>query len=207
MKFDAYEFIAVIIPGALPALAVALLVPEVAAFLKSDGIDFGGFGVFLIVSYILGHAVQVVGNGIEKVEGMIGFGMLDMAVRPERRPIDSEQWGRFIIRLNECGIGSSEPTNQTWPGIRREVYARLMAAGQTERIDMFNRVYGLCRGMVAGALSTAGLIFILGEFTQWKTLTVAIMILALLLYIRMRRFSAHYFKEIVSQFTSFDSNT
>jgi len=205
MKFDAYEFIAVIIPGALPTLAVSLLIPEVAAVLKSDGVGLGSFGIFLIVSYVIGHAVQVVGNGIEKVETIIGFGMIDMAVKAHRRPVDNEQWIRFTQRLNDQDLcPPSGPNEHTWPGIRREVYAYLKGKQKTDRIDIFNRVYGLCRGMVAGTLVTGGLVFLLSDPTQWNYVLITLA-LSLLLYIRMRRFSAHYFKEIVAQFCSVET--
>ena len=50
MSFDAYEYIGVIIPGALPTLAASLLIPEVASVISTDGVELGAFGIFLIVS-------------------------------------------------------------------------------------------------------------------------------------------------------------
>ena len=162
MKFDPYEFIAIAIPGALPALTISLLVPEVAAVVLANGVDLGAFGIFLIVSFIVGHVVQLGGNLIEQLEGLATFGPVDLAVRNERRPIHSDQWDRFSVRLDQAGLtGTTGITSETWPGIRREVYALLSADGRTERIDMFNRTYGLCRGMVAGAIISSGLAFVL----------------------------------------------
>jgi len=207
VKFDPYEFIAVAIPGAIPTLTISLLVPEVAAVIMTNGVDLGSFGIFLIVSFVVGHVVQLVGNVIEQIEGLVTFGAIDMAVRDERRPMHSEQWDRFKKRLAEAGIsGAAGITSKTWPGLRREVYAQLSADGRTERIDVFNRTYGLCRGMVAGAAMSAGAILSLGDENGWKLSAMILLFLALPLYVRMRRFSRYYFTELVSQFVSVTSD-
>ncbi|MGH1356539.1 MAG: hypothetical protein ACRBBS_15860 [Thalassovita sp.] len=203
MKFDPYEFIAVAIPGSLPTLTISMLVPEVATVVMTNGVDLGSFGVFLIVSFVVGHVVQLFGNVIEQIEGFLTFGTIDLAVRDERRPMHSEQWDRFCVNLAEAGISTAAGvTSKTWPGIRREVYARLLADGRTDRIDMFNRTYGLCRGMVSGAAISAGATLVLGDEDAWQWSGMIVMLLALPLYVRMRRFSRHYFNEVVSQFLS-----
>lgn len=58
MSFDAYEYVGVIIPGALPTLAASLLIPEVATLISSEGVELGTLGIFLIMSFVVGHAVQ-----------------------------------------------------------------------------------------------------------------------------------------------------
>lgn len=201
MKFDPYEFIAIMIPGALPTLTVSLLVPEVATMMSTNGVELGAFGIFLIISFVVGHVVQMFGAMIERTETFVTYGPVDMAVRSSRRPVDGTQWQRFVILIETLGLTTQPgPTHETWPGIRREVYARLSANRRTERIDMFNRTYGLCRGMVAGALLSSGIILLLGEADSWKTALMVVGLLALPLYVRMRRFSRYYFNEIVSQF-------
>ena len=103
MKFDAYEFIGLIIPGALPTFAACLLLPDLAAILKTQGIELGEFGVFLMVSYVIGHVVQMFGGWIEKFEGFFGHGMTDRAVDPKRRSIIDYQWNRFVRHLESQG--------------------------------------------------------------------------------------------------------
>ena len=207
MTFDPYEFIAVAIPGALPTLTISLLVPGVAAVVMANGVDLGAFGIFLIVSFVVGHVVQLVGNMIEQIEGFATFGATDLAVRDKRRPMHPEQWNRFLASITEAGItGATGVTNKTWPGIRREVYARLSGEDRTQRIDMFNRTYGLCRGMVAGATISAGMTLFLGGEGGWQLSAMIFVFLVLPLYVRMRRFSRYYFNEIVSQFLSLTSD-
>jgi hypothetical protein len=207
MKFDPYEFIAVMVPGALPTLTISLLVPDVAALMLSNGVELGAFGIFLVVSFVVGHVVQFFGNMIEQAETLVTYGPVDMAVRSTRRPVDAGQWRRFVSEIETLGLTTQlGPTHETWPGIRREVYARLSADGRTERIDMFNRTYGLCRGMVAGALLSSGIILFLGETDSWKNALLIGALLAVPLYVRMRRFSRYYLNEIVSQFLAAGSD-
>lgn len=200
MNFDAYEFIAVIIPGALPTLAASLLIPEVAAVLSTEGVELGEFGIFLIVSFVVGHVVHVIGNAIEKLEDRLGIGRAALPFDRARRPVSPDQWARFEKAcLENCG-GGGALSKETWFAAAREVYSRLQSEERTRRIDAFTRTYGLCRGMVAGSLLTSLLILLLGGLAAWPMALLVFSLLAVPLYIRMRRFSALYLGELVSQF-------
>lgn len=207
MSFDAYEYVGVIIPGALPTLAASLLIPKVASVISSEGIELGTLGIFLIVSFVVGHVVQLIGNWIETIEDMLGLGKDAIVLNEKRRPMDVDRWQRFLSVLRSEGImDRDELKPSSWQGTRKEVYAALQADKRTHRIDAFNRTYGMCRGMVAGTIMTVGLVLILGGTEH---LSLALMIFVLLtvpLYVRMRRFSRHYFTEIVSQFLALKGN-
>ncbi|MFG6580979.1 hypothetical protein ACGYK1_16400 [Sulfitobacter sp. 1A13191] len=201
MNFDAYEFVAVIIPGALPTLAASLLVPEVAAVLSTEGVELGEFGIFLIVSFVVGHVVHMFGNGIEALEDRLGVGRSSLLFSPTRRPVTPDQWVRFEqvlqARSNASGVNLS---HDTWFSTAREIYSQLNAEGRTRRLDAFTRTYGLCRGMVAGSLLTSLLILLLGGLMKWHLALLVFGLIAVPLYIRMRRFSALYAGELISQF-------
>ncbi len=207
MSFDAYEYVGVIIPGALPTLAASLLIPEFASVISSEGVELGTLGIFLIVSFVVGHVVQLIGNWIETIEDMLGLGKDALVLNEKRRPMDVDRWQRFLSVLRSEGIVDRDELNfSSWQGTRKEVYAALQADKRTQRIDAFNRTYGMCRGMVAGTIMTVGLVLILGGTEH---LSLALMIFVLLtvpLYVRMRRFSRHYFTEIVSQFLALKGN-
>jgi len=61
--------------------------------------------------------------------------------------------------------------------------------------------------MIPGALPTLTVSFmlLLGEADSWKAAIMVIGLLAIPLYVRMRRFSSYYFNEIVSQFLAAQS--
>ena len=201
MKFDAYEFIGVIIPGALPTLAASLLVPEIAAVVSTKGVALGEFGIFLIVSFVVGHVVHVIGNAIENLEDRLGVGRASLPFVAARRPVSPDQWDRFQKAYFQSSGGTATMLEKrNWFSVAKEVYARLRSEERTQRIDAFNRTYGLCRGMVAGSLVTALMILLLGGPAAWHMALMVVGLLALPLYIRMRRFSALYFSELVAQF-------
>ncbi|MGR3510113.1 MAG: hypothetical protein ACU0CQ_11505 [Sulfitobacter sp.] len=201
MNFDAYEFVAVIIPGALPTLAASLLIPEVAAVLSTEGVELGEFGIFLIVSFVVGHVVHMFGNGIEALEDRLGVGRSSLLFSPARRPVSPDQWVRFeqVLRARTNAPGA-DLSHETWFSTAREIYSQLNAEGRTRRLDIFTRTYGLCRGMVAGSLLTSLLILLLGGLVKWHLALLVFGLIAVPLYIRMRRFSALYAGELISQY-------
>ncbi len=205
MTFDPYEFIAVIIPGALPTFAASLLVPEIAKVLSTEGVELGEFGIFLIVSFVVGHVVQWAGNLIEAAEDGIGIGKRDLPFL-KSGPIAADQWARFEGCAGEMiGQQGVKLTRESYPSVVREVYSRLQAEQRVQRIDAFNRTYGLCRGMVAGSLLTVLLILVLGSRDTYQYAALVFIVLAIPLYIRMRRFSRLYLSELVCQFLSLRS--
>jgi hypothetical protein len=207
VSFDAYEYVGVIIPGALPTLTVSLLIPEVASVVRSEGVELGTLGIFLIMSFVVGHVVQLIGNWIEIIEDSIGWGKDALVLNEKRRPIDIGRWQQFLSALRSKGItDADELSSNSWQGIRKEVYAALQADKRTQRIDAFNRTYGMCRGMVAGTILTIGLILALGGTEHQSKALLTFGLLTIPLYIRMRRFSRHYFTEIVFQYLALSSS-
>lgn len=205
MTFDPYEFIAVIIPGALPTFAASLLVPEIANVLSTEGVELGEFGIFLIVSFVVGHVVQWIGNLIENAEDHLGVGKRDLPFA-KKRPIPEDQWARFEKCVSQVtGEADRKVGRDNYSTVIREVYSHLQAAQKTQRIDVFNPTYGLCRGMVAGALLTTFLILLLGTSDTYHYAGLVFAVLAVPLYVRMRRFSRLYMTEIVSQFLALRS--
>lgn len=205
MTFDPYEFIAVIIPGALPTFAMSLLLPEIATALASNGLELGEFGVFLIISFVVGHVVQSLGNLIESAEGLIGVGKRDLQFL-KMPPVSTDQWARFersvcsMVGRENCSI-----SRENYSSVINEVYSRLHADQRTKRIDAFNRTYGLCRGMVAGSIATTVLIVTLGGVETRYYAALVLVFLTIPLYIRMRRFSRLYLSEVVNQYLAFNA--
>ena len=62
MKFDAYEYTGVILPGAVVVLTACLLFPEVKDLLGKDGVSLGGLGVFVVASFSVSHPPASRGN-------------------------------------------------------------------------------------------------------------------------------------------------
>src|SRR5271168_5295973 len=63
--FDPYEYVGVIAPGAVVAVALFAVWPEAKTALLIKGFSLGEFGLFLIYAFVLGQLVQAFGNLIE----------------------------------------------------------------------------------------------------------------------------------------------
>jgi hypothetical protein len=79
--------------------------------------------------------------------------------------------------------------------VRREIYADVRAPKATDRIDAFNRTYGLLRGLSAGFIAAAALTLVSAP-TRWPV-TLALALGAGLALYRIRRFSDYYTQELV----------
>lgn len=199
MNFDSYEYISVVVPGAVPALTVWWLLPEVRVFFGSDGFEIGELGIFFVVSFIVGQMVQTLGNALEQIHRWFSLGKEDLPFT-RWRGVDTDRWRRFeeACRHRFGGEGGA-PNRENWSSLSAEIYAALEAAGMTRRLDAFTRTYGLARGMVAGSLLAFVFVVWLGGPTDW-TVAIGLLVFAGMMYARMWRFSRSYVREIVAQF-------
>ena len=61
-----YEQLGILIPGAVLLFGIILLVPGLKPLLAAEGVTVGGLGLYLVLSYPLGHLIASLGNVIEK---------------------------------------------------------------------------------------------------------------------------------------------
>ncbi|HCR66526.1 MAG TPA: hypothetical protein DIW38_08445, partial [Oceanicaulis sp.] len=61
MKFEAYDYIGVIVPGSILVVTASLLFPEWTSLLGAS-ITLGDLGLVLILAFLAGHLLQAVGN-------------------------------------------------------------------------------------------------------------------------------------------------
>ncbi|MBU2031158.1 MAG: hypothetical protein KKG69_03730 [Alphaproteobacteria bacterium] len=198
--FDPYEYIAIITPGAVVAAGVALLWPEARALLAVEGVSLGDLGLFLVAAFVAGHLVQGLGNLVEFALWAPFGGLPSRWLRREGRLVAPAQRIAFLERLDAV-TGVEAP--QALPGaafdsLMRQAYARLAASGRTGRIDMFNRTYGLMRGLTAAFLLMA-VWFLIARWPDPQYACVAIGG-AVIAALRAWRFARYYTREIVVEF-------
>ena len=83
--------------------------------------------------------------------------------------------------------------------VTRHIYALVKASGRSDRVDIFNANYGLCRGLAAAFLVL--LIVCVARrpsFAGWQALGLGTL-LGLSLF-RMHRFATHYARELYVQY-------
>ena len=90
-----------------------------------------------------------------------------------------------------------------WRAITTRAYARVLAAGRSQRIDISNRAYGLCRGLVAAILIC--LAWYLYAHNDQREVIVILIVMAGAAVWRMRRAGLHYARALFLAFIDLDT--
>jgi hypothetical protein len=66
LPFDAYGFLAYVVPGTVLLFVLIIIFPKLDWLLGREKVELGGFGVFLIVAFVLGQLLQNLGAVIKQ---------------------------------------------------------------------------------------------------------------------------------------------
>lgn len=204
--FDAYAVIGVIIPGSVIALMLALHWPEFAQFLGADGLSVGGFGLFIFAAFVLGHLVQAGGNILEYLI-WAPTGMPTQWVRKgPGKFLTADQQTKLqerVVQIEPAVTSLTALTRTDWGRVVSRIYSSVHAASRSQRIDVFNRNYGLFRGL-ATAFLVSGVW--LAFFTDASAVESALpFILSLLAAFRMWRCARQYARALFVSFIDLPS--
>lgn len=207
-QFDAYEYISVIAPGAVLSLGVILLWPATKEMFFSSNVSVGELGLFLIIAYVAGHLLQSVGNAIEKALWKCFGGMPTDWVLNEKQTLISAQQRiklQSIIQHTQ-NVPVLENLNAgQWYSVVREMYIDIEKAGRANRIDSFNRTYGLLRG-IASAFLVLGIIILLHTPAHWDATLWVLALGFLPSLFRMFRFGRSYGRELLLEYINHHSS-
>lgn len=199
--FDAYEVIGVIAPGVVLALLLMTEVPQLRALLGEGGFGVGDLGLFLMISFVLGHLVQAVGNLVELVVWPIS-GLPTNRVRFEKQNLVTPSQRNVLMAQLRAMEGNEQPldgySRTAWRAVTTRAYARVRNANRSFRVDVANRTYGLFRGLSAAfAMTLSWYAYQHGDHCE------AILLLAVALAAavwRMRRAGIHYARALILEF-------
>jgi hypothetical protein len=203
-QLEFYEFVGILIPGALVLVDLYLCFPLFAGNQKFLDLSIGGFGTLLLLAYATGHLVQSIGNALEVGWWKLWGGMpTDWPRHHSARLLSSAQrdalWNSLPDKLKISLSGDlSSISRNDWFAITRQMYAAVMSAGKNTRVDTFNGNYGLLRG-VASALIIALVLVPITPTPSWR-LAAVIFAAFCLAVARMHRFGKHYARELFVQF-------
>jgi hypothetical protein len=202
-QFDFYEFIGILLPGAIVMAALVLLFPGWGLPTLVKDISAGGLGVFIVLAYAAGHLVQAVGNLIETAWWKGWGGMPTDCLRTKPTELLAVQQvsmleERLRKQLGLTSFDIASTTASDWYAITRQIYAAVANAGRASRVDIFNGNYGLNRGLTAGLLVTFALLPMQTP-VDWRVTVCVLVGTGLALY-RMHRFARHYARELFIQF-------
>jgi len=203
-NFDFYEFTAILVPGTVTLLAIVVTIDAVSGLLDSSALTVGQFGVFVVLAYVAGHLTQGLGNQLEKLWWAVRGGMpTDWPFSGKCADLLSPRFGQALLEslrgMGYDGLESLEALpREEWGTVHRLMHTRAMAAGRGDRIDTFNGIYGMHRG-----LATAFVIALVCESARpgevrWVWIAFAAGALVLAVH-RMDRFARNYARQLYLQ--------
>ncbi len=158
-SFSMYEFVAVIVPGAILVLGL-WFVPQLRDLLSGEQ-DTSGLtatAVYLLLSYAAGHVAQAGGNLIEAAYWKMWGGPPIDWVRSECRYLISSQQKtavenaiRYLIPNRSAGLKGVSKND--WQALKRELNVMLSERGFLEYQDLMNANYHLCRALPVSCIA------------------------------------------------------
>ncbi len=201
-RFDAYAYVGVIAPGTVLVFGGLVLFPDLNPAPSQQGFTVGDLGIFLLLAFVVGHLVQAVGNVVERVWWFFFGGMpTDWIMDNPQRLLAKAQVDKLGRKVAEdLGIegGLSGIGKRDWFPITRQIYAKVSAAGQSDRADTFNRNYGLMRGVTASFFMLA-VVVVAADYQDWKAALI-VAVLGVVALARMHRCGKHYAREVFVQY-------
>lgn len=177
-KFNTYDFLGYIVPGALVLWVTTILfndILEIPFIINPTG-DFGESAIFLVISYFIGHLVQAYGNIIEqRLKEKIWKGFPSNRLLKEGDTSYSEGFRKklqnVLTRFFDIDTEkipndlSSEKRSELENRRRQELfnlaYVFIVQKGIAGHTEAFNGIYGLYRGLIGGAILSE-VIFLIG---------------------------------------------
>lgn len=195
--FDFYEFVGVLVPG-----AVALIITQVlfGSVLSGQTLpqNLGSLGVYIILAYFIGHLIQGLARGVEVIYWYLWKGM------PTDWPVTRPAWkgGTGAISGVSKMTGKQLPEEGdekmrllAWQAMVRQARSTIYAIGRATRVQIFNSNYGMFRALLT-------LLLLAAVAARWATEVKpavamwTLLVLAALAERRMHRFGTHYATEL-----------
>jgi hypothetical protein len=203
LSLDTYEYVGVVVPGTIPVLVGAYLFPDIRSLATLGGIELGTLGLFIIISFIAGHFVHIVAKFFEWLEDLCGVGLKDIPFSKNRGGVSDIQWNRFVAACeHRLRVHSNQFSKRNFNGFRIEIVS-LLGVEHTKRMEIFNRTYGLLRGLSAGFFLSCILYIFFSDGASLQNVFI-LLCAASLMYIRKRQFANLYFQDLVASFVAFD---
>jgi len=203
-KLDFYQIFGVIAPGTVFLLGLLFLFPSIKIIFINDGLSIGGFGLFLLISYIMGNLIQSVGNLLEKIWWQFFGGMPTNWIIKNKLLTNTQK--KLLMKhisekidINQLPKSLENFNEDEWKYIVGQIRTIInSSSSKSERLFIFNSTYGLNRG-IASAFITILVLLIIVNKAKIQIVIILILLIVMALY-RMHRFAKHYAKELVNQF-------
>jgi hypothetical protein len=196
-----YEQVGIVIPGSVLVFGLVLYYPELQLLTTKDAFAVGELGLFILIAYAAGHLIAAIANALETLFwGALGGMPSDWVTRDPPGLLSTEQVenlrAKVGTRLNVSIAKMAGLDRKKWWPISRQIYADVGKNGKPDRIDTFNGMYGLNRGLASSCLV---LTVVALAHADWL-ISAGLFAAACIYGYRSYRFGAHYARELYLQF-------
>jgi hypothetical protein len=240
-SLDVYDYPGYIVPGMFLLLGLAVFFPWIKHQFGEQKVELSGIGSFLIIAFILGHMLH--GLGHEMIErpmraaGLIHHtdkvvdGTPDFPSKAGKQDLVDQIKRKFPqIPIDGMLTATWKDNEAPWYDLVKRINVEVINAKKNDRVEVFNRIYGLHLGLATGCLVLIGAYFwavrrICRTHSEWPPLDTfsavvvkdgqlsrvpvcmiaagILLLLAIALY-RMNEFSNFYARELFATFTSLE---
>src|ERR1700761_7510451 len=186
-----YDQAGVILPGAMALLGPLMLWPSITHSFGLGGLSVGGLGLFIMVAYACGQAVASLAVLLEAPTwALLGGRPSDRLIKTGAGGLPKRAAEALISRLRASyGIEAdtlAEIGLTDWRYCFDRMF-REVTTGEGGRVDTFNGLFGLNRGLALAAVTNAILVAV-ARPPQWPWIMVGCVVCAFIFLRRMVRF-------------------
>jgi hypothetical protein len=199
-----YEQVGIVTPGSVFVFGLLFFFPDFQTVLTKDGVSLGDFGIFVLLSYAAGHLIAAIGNVGESCFWRFFGGLPTDWITGTSTTLLSSSQVDLVEKKVQTRLGLTEKVRgldpKVWWPISRQIYADIAKNGKPDRIDTFNGMYGLNRGLAAATFALACVAAAQGKWS----IALALIALTAVYDYRAYRFGIHYGRELYLQFLVLD---
>jgi hypothetical protein len=203
-KLTFYEQVGIVVPGSVFVFGLLFFFPVLQTVLTKEGVSLGDLGIFLLLSYAAGQLIAAIGNLAESILWRFVGGMPTDWITKTRTTLLSSTQIDLVEKKLEKRLGITAKVRgldqKVWWPISRQIYADVAKNGKPDRIDTFNGMYGLNRGLAA---ATFALACVAAVQEKWF-IGLGLLVLTGVYDYRAYRFGVYYGRELYLQFLVLD---
>jgi hypothetical protein len=201
-ELSMYEIAGIMGPGIIFIIVIYILFPDLTSHLGNEPITIGLFGIILMLSYIVGHVVQAIGNILIKpFWKLIGDEPKYWIINKKSKNLLNEKQTKLLKSRFENELEIQLPNDITeisksdWDSYNRSIFVSVNKLDNTSQANVFLADFGLFRGLATALILGLLISIMLYGLEYWIYQVLTLLIICLSGY-RMLQFAKYHIREL-----------